>query len=318
MLPPVGDGRGAAGAANATTTTTSNTNNGNNPSNKVDRRAGKRAKQLETMEKKALTEDAYFRKCLQEARQRNVANGGGSTDVKTKEELFGQQGMQGINFDKYNDIKVEVRPPSGIPSSETTTIQAMDSFDSLMLNNAQLQSNVKAMNYKQPTPIQRYAIPLALAGKDLMCCAQTGSGKTCAFLLPIIAALANNTNATNNNSHQKQHAQGNKNNNASSSSSSAKPVCIILAPTRELASQIELEAQKLTHGMSRIIQPVCVYGGANPKSQLRDLAFATSATAVALLVVATPGRLMDFCDRALITLGNVKFLVLDEADRMLV
>jgi ATP-dependent RNA helicase DDX3X len=274
------------------------------------------------MEKKAKEEDAYFRKCLQEARQRNVANGGSSsnsTEVKTKEELFGQQGTQGINFDKYNGIKVEVRPPSG--ETSTTTIQAMDGFDSLMStslnNNAQLQSNVKAMNYKQPTPIQRCAIPLALAGKDLMCCAQTGSGKTCAFLLPIIAALANSSSSSSTgNSHQKPQAQGN-NNNASSSSSSAKPVCIILAPTRELASQIELEAQKLTHGMSCIIQPVCVYGGANPKSQLRDLAFVTD-TAVALLIVATPGRLMDFCDRALVTLGNVRFLVLDEADRMLV
>jgi CRISPR/Cas system-associated endonuclease/helicase Cas3 len=205
---PVEDGgRATTAAVNARATTSGNSDNKPPASfSKVDRRAGRRATQLATVEKKAKEEDAYFRQCLQEARD-NSSNT--RTEEKTKEALFGQQGTQGINFDKYNDIKVEVRPPSGETTS--TTIPAMDSFDSLSSStyslNAQLQSNIKAMHYKQPTPIQRYAIPLALAGKDLMCCAQTGSGKTCAFLLPIIAALTSSDST----SHQQKQQQADKN-----------------------------------------------------------------------------------------------------------
>jgi ATP-dependent RNA helicase DDX3X len=86
-------------------------------------------------------------------------------------------------------------------------------------------------------------------------------------------------------------------------------------PTRELASQIELEAEKLTHGISTI-QPVVVYGGANAKAQLKELAIA-SGSGNDLIVVATPGRLTDFVDRNLVCLSDVKYLVLDEADRCL-
>jgi ATP-dependent RNA helicase DDX3X len=105
---------------------------------------------------------------------------------------------------------------------------------------------------------------------------------------------------------------------SSSSSEPAKPIGIILAPTRELAMQIELEAEKLTHAMPSL-QSVVVYGGANAKAQLKELAFACSSSDDDnhLIVVATPGRLTDFVDRNLVSLSNVQYLVLDEADRCL-
>ena len=291
-----GGGRGGGGGGAATFSSPSN-----KPKlSKQDRKAGKRAKQLEAMDKKAKEEDAYFRKCQQEAsrQQRNSISTNQSDGAKTQAELFSKQGTHGINFNKYDEIKVEVKLP---PGSINDKISALQSFDELKLP-PQLATNVGLMNYKLPTPIQRNAVPLCMAGEDLMCCAQTGSGKTCAFLLPICAALASGTPTTETNGTKQDGLQP------------ACPSCVVLAPTRELASQIELEAQKLTFHIPNV-SPVVVYGGAPAKSQLRDLAFACSKTA--LIVVATPGRLTDFVDRDIISLSNVQFLVLDEGDRML-
>ena len=148
------------------------------------------------------------------------------------------------------------------------------------------------MNYERPTPIQKHAMPLALLGHDLMCCAQTGSGKTCAFLLPICSALGNEGPAP-----------------AANVGASTLPRCVVMAPTRELASQIHLEAQKLCNRSG--LRPVVVYGGADQRKQIRELAFGVD------IIVATPGRLTDFVDRAIVSLSSVAFLVLDEADRML-
>ena len=269
-------------------------NNSDAESKPKDRKAGRRAKQLEAMEKKAKEENAYFSKCQQEAKTRKTT----TNNDKSESQLFEKQGSHGINFSKYDEIKVEVKHPHN-NNDKTVTMQ---SFDELALP-PQLKRNVTLMKYTSPTPIQRNAIPLAMAGEDLMCCAQTGSGKTCAFLLPVIAALASTQEqsfVTRN--HEKQQFE------------SAKPRCVVLAPTRELASQIELEAQKLTYCIPSV-RPVCVYGGANPRSQLRDLAFSSSVNA--LVVVATPGRLTDFCDRSIVSLSHVQYLIFDEADRML-
>ncbi|OEU09324.1 DEAD-domain-containing protein, partial [Fragilariopsis cylindrus CCMP1102] len=170
-------------------------------------------------------------------------------------------------------------------------------------------NNIKLMNYIKPTPIQKYAIPLALIQKDdLMCCAQTGSGKTCAFLLPIIASLERSKKKTTTATTTTNVSNGNNNNN--NANYGVAPSCVVLAPTRELAIQIELEARKLCHGLSTI-RCVVVYGGASQRQQLRSLAFGAD------IVVATPGRLTDFVDRSLVLLDQVQFLVLDEADRML-
>ena len=133
-----------------------------------------------------------------------------------------------------------------------------------------------------------------------MCCAQTGSGKTCAFLLPVVVSLATGQNDKNDS------------NDNSAGGSTVNPKCIVLAPTRELALQIELEAEKLCFRLPTLT-PVAVYGGASQRKQIRELAFARENA----IIVATPGRLTDFVDRNLISLRGVKYLILDEADRML-
>jgi len=290
-----GGGRFGRGASTQKQPNTSINNNSKPKPNKQDRKAGKRAKQLEAMEKKAKEEDNYFRQCQEEARRRGKNTRSSDNDGKTQQELFAKQGSHGINFNKYDEIKVEVK----LPSDSNSKLPSMNSFDELDLP-PQLKANVALMNYKLPTPIQRNAVPLSMAGEDLMCCAQTGSGKTCAFLLPVCAALAS---APNNNSNDK-----------TQKSQPARPRCVVLAPTRELASQIELEAEKLTYNIPSV-SPVVVYGGAPTRPQLRALAFACATTA--LIVVATPGRLTDFVDRDIVSLSDVQYLVLDEADRML-
>jgi len=239
------------------------------------------------MEKKANAEDAYFRSCQREAaaEQTNKSNNNKVNKKQLKEReiaLFGKQGAQGINFSKYDNIKVEVK--SGASSTEDDTKQmTFTDYSQLQLPSKQLQSNIKLMNYTKSTPIQRHAVPLGINGHDLMCCAQTGSGKTCAFLLPVVVNLV----GTNNGKKSQQLKNGNKNNQQQQQHEPVSPKCIILAPTRELASQIELEAQKLCFNMNEV-QTVAVYGGASQQKQLRELAFAGVFGSV--VIVATPGR----------------------------
>ncbi|MBV8846121.1 MAG: DEAD/DEAH box helicase [Bryobacterales bacterium] len=161
----------------------------------------------------------------------------------------------------------------------------MNTFSELPLCNA-LQTNLIKHGFIQPTPVQSEAIPPALAGRDVVATAQTGTGKTLAFLLPVIQSLAE---------------------------PDGKPVpgirALILAPTRELALQIHEAAIKLTAGLN--FHSAVVVGGMNETTQLRQIRQG------AQIAIATPGRLCDLLDRKLIQLGNVGPLVLDEADRML-
>ncbi len=149
-----------------------------------------------------------------------------------------------------------------------------------------LQGCLARHGFVEPTPVQRESIPPALAGRDVVATAQTGTGKTLAFLLPVIESL---------------------------NQRGGKPApgvhALILAPTRELALQIQETALKLTEGLN--LQTAVVVGGMNENTQLRNLRRG------AQIVIATPGRLCDFLDRKLIDLSNVRAVVLDEADRML-
>ena len=139
------------------------------------------------------------------------------------------------------------------------------------------------LDYKQPTPIQQKAIPIALSGKDLIGCAETGTGKTAAFLLPLIQKI----------------------------NQSPRPGIrlLVLAPTRELTIQIEKNYSELNPMKAN--RSVNVIGGANIRTQIAALRRG------AAVVIATPGRLLDLIDRRAIDLSTVEFLVLDEADRML-
>jgi len=141
--------------------------------------------------------------------------------------------------------------------------------------------------YNQPTDIQAQAIPVALAGSDIRGAAQTGTGKTAAFLLPALNRLSK-----------------------PSEIKSKGPRVLILAPTRELALQITTQAEKYSKHL-KFARTVCVYGGVPYPVQIRKL------NRTCDILVATPGRLIDLMDRGLIDFSRLEMLVLDEADRML-
>jgi len=158
----------------------------------------------------------------------------------------------------------------------------MTTFSELPLSSA-LQQGLAAAQFTNLTPIQEGAIPPALKGQDVIGTAQTGTGKTLAFLIPLIELL------------QKEQKR--------------QTVALVLLPTRELAIQVQEQYEQLrTKAM-----PVAtlVIGGVSEKAQIQSL------RASAKLVIATPGRLQDLMNRKLADLQNVKILVLDEADRML-
>jgi ATP-dependent RNA helicase RhlE len=159
----------------------------------------------------------------------------------------------------------------------------MNNFSDLPLTTA-LQSNLARHGFVQPTPVQALSIPQQLAGHDLVITAQTGTGKTLAFLLPLLERLAK----------------------------PGSPIgvkALILSPTRELAIQTNETFSKLAAGTG--IRAAVVVGGLNEEKQL--LAIRKGAQ----VLIATPGRLSDFLDRKLVKLGSAHTLVLDEADRML-
>jgi ATP-dependent RNA helicase RhlE len=159
----------------------------------------------------------------------------------------------------------------------------MSTFAELPLISA-LQQKLAAAQFTTPTPIQEQAIPPALEGKDVLATAQTGTGKTLAFLIPIIERV-----------HVKSTIPGVR--------------ALVLLPTRELAIQVNQEFEKLrSHSMRKA---ALVMGGASEKNQIHALRTGSQ------LVIATPGRLQDFITRRLVDLRAVEMLVLDEADRML-
>ncbi|MEQ1518263.1 MAG: DEAD/DEAH box helicase, partial [Usitatibacteraceae bacterium] len=149
---------------------------------------------------------------------------------------------------------------------------------------------VEAQGYTEPTPIQAKAIPAVLEGRDIMGCAQTGTGKTASFTLPLLQLLA-------------PHA-------SSSSSPARHPVrALVLVPTRELAAQVEESVR--TYSKYLPLRAAVVYGGIDIKPQIKALHSGVE------IVVATPGRLLDHLQQKSINLSQVSILVLDEADRML-
>jgi len=149
-----------------------------------------------------------------------------------------------------------------------------------------LQRAIDAENYRKPTPIQARSIPPLLEGRDLLGCAQTGTGKTAAFALPVLQRLA-----------------------ATVADEALLPRALVLAPTRELAIQVARSFE--TYGKNLELFGVTIYGGVNEKPQIEELKRGVD------WVVATPGRLLDLMGRGFCDLSKVEFFVLDEADRML-
>jgi ATP-dependent RNA helicase RhlE len=158
------------------------------------------------------------------------------------------------------------------------------SFSSLGLGPKLLQS-ITDVGYTTPTPIQTAAVPHVLAGRDLIGIAQTGTGKTAAFVLPILERLSQTQQPSRN------------------------PRALIVAPTRELAAQIEENVQLL--GRALRVRCTTVFGGVGEGPQIRTLRQGVD------VLVATPGRLIDLMGAKHVSLANVEVAVLDEADRML-
>jgi ATP-dependent RNA helicase RhlE len=156
------------------------------------------------------------------------------------------------------------------------------SFDSLGLKPELLRA-VADKGYTEPTPIQKEAIPAVLAGRDVLAGAQTGTGKTAGFVLPILQRLG---------------ARGARN-----------PRCLVLVPTRELAAQVEQSVKD--YGKYVDLRSVVVFGGVSERPQIDKLRFGCD------ILVATPGRLLDLAEQRMVSLSEVQIFVLDEADRML-
>ncbi|HET9017710.1 MAG TPA: DEAD/DEAH box helicase, partial [Thermomicrobiaceae bacterium] len=157
----------------------------------------------------------------------------------------------------------------------------MDGFASLGLSAPVLRA-VGEVGFEEPTPVQREAIPVLLAGRDLIAQAQTGTGKTAAFALPIVDRLAPD---------------------------GSRPRALVLAPTRELAVQVAETFHRL--GKELNVRVLAVYGGQPIERQLRALRYPVD------VIVGTPGRIMDHLRRETLVLDQLTMLVIDEADEML-
>ena len=172
-------------------------------------------------------------------------------------------------------------------SKNITTMSNEITFADLKLAQPLMRAIADA-GYTKPTPVQAQAIPLVLAGGDLLAGAQTGTGKTAGFTLPILHRLSEKPAAN------RHHGQ---------------PRCLILTPTRELAAQVEESVQ--TYGKYLPLKSMVMFGGVNINPQIKALRGQVD------ILVATPGRLLDHVGQKTLDLSGVEILLLDEADRML-
>ncbi len=159
------------------------------------------------------------------------------------------------------------------------------SFENLGLR-TEILTGVKFQGYIEPTPIQRQAIPIIIEGRDILAGAQTGTGKTAAFTLPLLHILS---------------AQGHRGGH--------RPRALVLAPTRELAAQVGESIE--TYGQGLHIRSTVIFGGVNINPQIKRLRQGVN------IIVGTPGRLLDLVGQKVLDLSRIEILVLDEADRML-
>ncbi|KAL1415172.1 hypothetical protein MTO96_029688 [Rhipicephalus appendiculatus] len=185
-----------------------------------------------------------------------------------------------------NNIVVEYLGPEGEPPPCVAT-NPVTTFEEAFSSYPEILDEIYKNKFERPTPIQSQAWPILLQGQDLIGIAQTGTGKTLAFLLPAMIHIDSQPVP-------REERKG--------------PSCLVLAPTRELAQQIEREAKKYNY---RNIRCVCVYGGGSRKEQIETVNLGVE------IVIATPGRLNDLVMNKVIDLNFVTYLVLDEADRML-
>jgi ATP-dependent RNA helicase DDX3X len=221
-----------------------------------------------------------------------------SRNPAEEKRLFGDPNRQkaGIHFNDYLKLPIEESGENIPPAFET--------FEELKLPET-LSTTIQLMGYETPTPIQRHAIPYVMARRDAICCAQTGSGKSFAFILPLVKYLIDGRD-TKTLAIPPPSSQTSRNR----SRPIIYPYVVIMAPTRELATQIKEEADKCTY---RTGFRACVaHGGErNRVDQLRDMERGCD------ILIGTPGRLSDFVEEGRLSFACVSHLILDEGDRML-
>lgn len=178
------------------------------------------------------------------------------------------------------------------PEGKEIKHEKLSSFDTLDNLPTQLKQNIDLLQFKLMTPIQKAVIPYLREGKDIMGCSETGSGKTIAYLFPLILDLIKN---------------GPPDDVPYQERKTSHPVSLIIVPTRELAEQVYRESKKLC--IKTGINTAKVYGGVNHESQLFQLSYGCD------ILVATPGRLIDFLTTKVISLKLVTVMIIDEADR---
>lgn len=190
---------------------------------------------------------------------------------------------------KSNDISVSIVKSDGQPEEnpDFKIPNPVTSFKQAFKNYPEVLKELENLSFTTPSPIQSQAWPILMSGHDMIGIAQTGTGKTFAFLLPALIHTHLQTTPI---------------------AQRAGPNVLIMAPTRELATQIEREVNKINY---KGLKAVCVYGGKDIGQQLDKINEGCQ------ILIATPGRLNDFVQRASIDLKSVSFVVLDEADRML-
>ncbi|KAJ1361848.1 Sphingosine N-acyltransferase [Parelaphostrongylus tenuis] len=211
------------------------------------------------------------------------------SDKRLEAELFCSH-LSGVNFDRYEETPVEACGEN-IPAPILL-------FAELKLH-PWIEENIRLSGYTHPTPVQKYSIPALIAGRDLMACAQTGSGKTAAFLVPVINAILQNGPDAQ---HPPTLSWGGRR--------KQYPLALVLSPTRELSLQIHNESRKFSYRTP--IKPALLYGGrGNFKEQINKLRSGCH------ILIATPGRLLDVMEQDYIGLNGCRYLVLDEADRLL-
>ena len=182
-----------------------------------------------------------------------------------------------------NNIEVE----NFNKDDKTALMHPVETFEEAFHNYPDILATIRKQGFASPSPIQAQAWPYLLSGKDMIGIAQTGTGKTLAFLLPCFIHIDNQ---------------------ALPRGQRGGPNVLVLAPTRELAQQIGMEVKKYEY---RGIRSVCVYGGGSIKDQSKVITDGVE------IIIATPGRFNDLVSRGLICLDSITYLVLDEADRML-
>ncbi len=193
--------------------------------------------------------------------------------------------------ESFRSLSIDIASPSSASNLASTLASTTAcEFTPLLLAKPILDA-LKAEGYTTPTPIQTQAIPPALEGRDILGIAQTGTGKTAAFALPILHQMLRAEAV------QTLRTQG------------RAPRALILAPTRELAAQIG--ESFATYGRNTKLRHVVIFGGVNQRPQVNALRNGVD------IIVATPGRLTDLMQQRLVDLGSISFAVLDEADRML-